>query len=808
MASIFGVEVVLTPFYVLGFLIAFFFLLNDFYKWLKYRTRGDFEFPLLGSIFFTIMFFADDLFLSILVSLMVVMIISTYEIRESPVWSKLMITFTFSYGYLLFFYVLSIIAPLFIEGQEQDAIDVLSQGIFGFGLSTTIWVLLIVSFIFFGRKFIMVSRFLSPNYIYLFIYALTYLVFLQLEDYLQLPDGFWQMRYFILFMANVLLYLVSAPLLKRLFGVKPVEDERILGIVDEIKTKMNVKVRSVGQVKAPILNAFAYGPFFDQRIAFVADDLANFTDDEIKGITAHELAHLKYKHTLMLLALGLFEMFIKFAINLPASSYDYLFADEVILPFVDYYIINMLIFAVLLTFVRFLEAQADEYSKKKGYGKELSKALFKLESFYQGIAGDIGLDVQLLTGRQRSETEKLRFSGISGRELYRKLVNPGRSSLAMNIIVSHPSTAFRIAKLVNTDKLHKVSKRRLATFQILLLLPYFRGKNLTFLRKLREQFSEALTEYYLEEFGSIENFLEASYGLEVAKQLEGREVICLPGNIPGGIWKGKVLEARAGKYITVPVVLDIDTGKQTLEISYSDYLVTPFEIGESYLIKNGTATLNDFIAGGNKLKRVIYDQNGKKIKKKNIGIPVRDLPVEGTSIFLHEKGDYKTARVREVSYSNYKTDSITVEKFAGEDAEVETISFKKLIISRAPFFIMFNRKKLNIQKKIFEMLMKEGSSVVLYEIEDLDIGIPGRVTAITPVNESKNSEDLSKNELIENDFEIHFTSGQEKKKYLASKVDALLIKSPYTLFYKKQEVSLGSRLSIYAENRGKTLKYV
>ncbi|MFW9992807.1 MAG: M48 family metalloprotease [Candidatus Odinarchaeota archaeon] len=805
MALIFGIEADLRILYVAGFLIAFFFLLNDVYKWLKYRTKGDYEFPLLGSLFFAILFFTEDLLLGFLVSLLVVMIISTYEIRESPIWAKLMITFTFSYAYLLFFYLLSKIAAV------NPQLEPISQGIFGFGLSTTIWVLLITSFIFFGRKFVLVSRFLSPNYIYLFIYALTYLLFLQLEQYIGLP---WESRYFVLFLANVFIYLISGPLLSLVFGVKPVTDPKILEIVDEVSTKMKVKLRAINQVKAPILNAFAYGPFFDKRIAFVADDLAEFPEDEIRGITAHELAHHKLLllgHTFWLLVLGLVEMLIKFALNIPASTYDYLLGRAA-LEFLDYYILNMLIFAVLVIFIRFLEAQADEYSKKMGYGRELSKALFKLESFYQGIAGDLGLDVQLLTGKKRTEVEKLRFSGIAGNDLYKKLINPGRPSLFMNVIVSHPLTAFRIASLVNQDKLHKVSKTRLATFQILLLLPYFRKKNLTFLRRIREQFTEALTEYYLEEYESIDSFLEATQGLFVAKQLEDRNVICLPTDIPGGIWIGKVVRAKAGKYITSPVVLEVDTGKQVLEINYNDYQVIPFDRGEPYLIKNSIAVLKDFTAKQNQLKTVIYKihkGNGREIKKKHFGVPVRDLPSAGSQVFLHERGEFRIATVEAASYERYDEAYLTIKYHnnAGEKKPARKILLKDLITVLPPFFVIFDKKKQENQRNILESLMDEKANLVLYEKEDLEIGVPGYITALSYLEENDEKTNIQKNKSVK-DYKIKFGSQTEEREYLASQVDAMLVKPPYYLFYTKKEVSLGSRVGIYWENRGKRLKYI
>jgi len=794
MALLFGIEGDFRLFYALGFLISSFLLLNDAYKWLKFKSRGDYELSLLGSIFFFLLFFTDDLLLGILVALFIIMVIETYDIRESKIWSRLMFTFTISYGYLLFFYVLSKIASAWFYVPDN-----VSEGIFGFGLSTTLWVILITSFIFFGRKFILVSRFLSPNYIYLFVYALTYVIIIQLEKYLG-----WETRYFILFAANAVIYFVSGPILTKVFGVKPITDPRIVEIVNEVKTKMNVKIRSIGQVNAPILNAFAYGSFFDQRMAFVADDLNQFSDDEIRGIVAHEMAHLKFNHTFWLLLVGLLEMFIKYLMKLPASSYDYLLGKAAY-PFIDYYVLNIVIFAVLVIFIRLFEAQADEFTSKMGYGRDLSKSLFKLESFYQGIAGDLGLDVQLLTAKKRTDVEKIRFSGNAAGELYKKLTNPSRMSLLMNIIVSHPLTAFRIAKLIDDRNTKKISKTRLAIFQILLLLPHYRKSNLKLLRSLRHEFASELTENFLIEFDSIESYIETSQKMTVARTLLNRDVICLPQNLPGGIWTGRVTDVKIGTTITSPIVVTLNTGKEEIDVNYNtDYTVVVFEVGEDYLIKNGIATLKGFTAKKSKLHRVLYDLNGKQVQRKYIGFPVNCMPVVGDHIFTRERGEYQVAIVEYASYTDYNNSYIIIKKKPLSTIHTTTtVYLKDVLIVLPPFFILFDKHHAESQKEILQVLKSEQAEIILYEKEDLDIGVPGRITGLNPVvkTDNKGSNEGS-------DYEIEIANQDEKRVYLAGIVDAIALKMPYILFYYRKEISLGTRIGIYYENRDKILKYI
>ena len=57
--------------------------------------------------------------------------------------------------------------------------------------------------------------------------------------------------------------------------------------------------------------------------------------------------------------------------------------------------------------------------------------------------------------------------------------------------------------------------------------------------------------------------------MTVAKSLKNRLVICLPQNLPGGIWAGKVIDVKIGTTITSPIVITIDTGKEHLDINYN-----------------------------------------------------------------------------------------------------------------------------------------------------------------------------------------------------------------------------------------------
>ena len=78
-------------------------------------------------------------------------------------------------------------------------------------------------------------------------------------------------------------------------GYKKSDDPKLTRIIEEAAEKMNINPKKIKVRfgKYPILNAMAYGAFWDMRMAVIAPSLDEIPEDEVKGIVAHELAHLK-----------------------------------------------------------------------------------------------------------------------------------------------------------------------------------------------------------------------------------------------------------------------------------------------------------------------------------------------------------------------------------------------------------------------------------------------------------------------------------------------------------------------------------
>ena len=142
---------------IAGSLLFTVIFLSELLKYVRYRTHNDaLEFSLLGLTGTVVLTLTRDLFLSLLVAVFVMTLFQTYQLREYPIWSKLTIMTSVVYGILLGAWIISLVFD-----QER---------IFGIALNASFWVLLVLGFVFFGRKYILVSRIVSPQYLYLFLY--------------------------------------------------------------------------------------------------------------------------------------------------------------------------------------------------------------------------------------------------------------------------------------------------------------------------------------------------------------------------------------------------------------------------------------------------------------------------------------------------------------------------------------------------------------------------------------------------------------------------------------------------------------
>jgi len=432
-------------------IILYLLTIEEFYQWVRNNKRSEMsDIVAIGFFFFLIFFFTNDFLTSLMGAFSIYLWIGIFELREYPILNKILIISLVTYNII------------FIAGLFSFYLN--NPKIFETAFAFSFWIILIMGFILFGRKYLIVWRFMSPEYLTLFLYIIAWLAIVVINQYTPLnfisnkPLIFGQFNildffmniYIILIGVNWLIYFVSGILLDKMLGIKRIKDNEILDKVKKVKEKIGIKGKvKVGYGKYPILNAMAYGSFFDKRIAIIAEDLNQIPSDELNGILAHELAHTKGKHTFILTCITTGDLIIRMILGIPATMYDYTFGNPQI-PMILFIFLNLAIYILLFIFVRILEGRADLKAKKAGYANELSKALYNLESFY-ATGREIGFNTMLLCDEKITRDNQLLDYMNTAIYLNHSMIKPSRISLIGSFINSHPPSYYRIAALLGDE---------------------------------------------------------------------------------------------------------------------------------------------------------------------------------------------------------------------------------------------------------------------------------------------------------------------------------------------------------------------
>ncbi|MFX0085971.1 MAG: M48 family metalloprotease [Candidatus Hodarchaeota archaeon] len=794
---------------IISIMLTIVFLL-ELRKYLKYHAFPDvMELSGIAMMATGLYALTGDFLLAGLAGILGMMIIGAFEIRENPIWFRMMITFTISYGFFFIMVVLGFISTKTFPSIGETLKDVLisigfsstieiNQFFVGIGYNLVLYIMILTAFIIFGKKFIIVTRFISPQMVYVVLYLIALMIVLGLkipETIIQIPfpilvneitvDLAVVAKYLAILTINILIYLFSGPLLTFLFGIKPLNDERVEKIIAEVQTRVQTPIRKIGIVKAPILNAFAFGPWFDQRIAYIAKDLNQFTDAEIRGITAHELVHVKKKHTLLLLALTAVELLIKYFIDAPSTYWEYVLGTNQAWDFLSFWLFNIFLFALLATFIKILEGQADSITRELGYGRDLAHSLYRLEGFYYGIAGEIGFNTQLMTGKTRSKDENIRFMGDQAFYLYHNLA-PNRMTCFMNLIASHPLTSIRLALQVDRS----IGAIKTGVMIWLLLIPGLRKRTIRKLQKTHKEIAELLSNKYSTDFGTINDYLEITFEENSAKYYLGRYVLAKPWISDAATYWGKIIAMNRTKNIVAPIELELEVSNGSkIMISKADYDITSAEPQHKYITKKGQiVTLDHVSIKSGKFDKFVFILNGKEISSRSIGLDVNDF--QNLDYWLiYKEGIIQSWNLKEVQLAEKFENLLFI--FKDETDKEYQFFGRDLVIETPPFLHMINVKNWEKEKKLFIRLKELTEPIVLYDKEDIDIGAPSKIVDVS----------------IKDDI-LEILEGRTKKTLVPRKIDALVLYYPFFMINFRNEMGIGNVISYKIFNRGIKTKYI
>jgi Zn-dependent protease with chaperone function len=417
-------------------------LCNDVYVWIKRGKRGEsFDLIVLGFLFVIVYLLTDDIMNSFIGALSIYMIFGVMELKDYEVLNKILIITVVTYNFIFFAGLINSI----MKANGLIATDVIRDTAFSF----SIWIMLGLGFALFGRKYIVVFRFMSPNYLTLFLFIIAWMAVRFIGRWVDITN----LIYLFLIITNWLVYFISGPVLDFMLGIKRTDNPELIQMVSEIQDKIGLKGKiKVGFGKYPILNAMAYGATFDKRIAIIAEDINTIPKDELKGIIAHELNHTKggikkIPDTFMLSIISTIEIVAFWFLGWPVTYYDYVFNPEAQpFPIWVFILLNLMISVIIYVFIRVLEAYADINTKKAGLGQELAKGLYNLEGFYSS-GREIGLDTMLLCDEKITEYNRISNYANTAEYLNDAMVYPSRLTLLSNLLNSHPPSYHRILSM-------------------------------------------------------------------------------------------------------------------------------------------------------------------------------------------------------------------------------------------------------------------------------------------------------------------------------------------------------------------------
>ncbi len=791
-------------------------LINEGISWVKNGKRSDWsDLVVIIFLFVTAYLLTRDIFTSFIGAFSLYLIFGIYELKEYEVLNKILLITVITYNFIFFAGILDKILEK--DGLWRDT-----------AFSMSFWLMLILGFAFFGRKYMVVFRFMSPQYLTLALYLVAWMAISSIETIPFTEISLYDYIYEVIIITNVIVYFFTGPLIDLLMGYKKSEDPKLNRIIEEAAEKMdmNPKKIKVRFGKYPILNAMAYGAFWDMRMAVIAPSLNDIPEDELKGIVAHELAHLKGKHTLSLTLISIGEILIFKLLRWPVTYYDYTFNPEN-QPFslFVFLLISLGISLILYTFVRMFEATADKNTKKAGYGKELAKGLYNLESFY-AMSHEIGLDATLLSDEKISENNRLIDYMSTAQYINKMIIRPSKGGLLTNFINAHPPSYHRIIASLDENDIS-------TTYEALMPVIFLRKKKAEefFIKteKTRQIYMDMATSKVKEHF-KIDNIKNLSEQLKLKEKLSykvGKTYVYLDLKTNERIF-GKLEDIMYVDNISEPLryKIKIILGGKPDEIKVINPSIikeVPLNLGEHYKFNK---------EGILRLKKIelneIYSKNGKTKKKssqylkKNTGVAIfektsdndgnitvekiekpifkKRMPksyeelesIKGEHVFLKKQGTFQLYELDEANfkenYMNYDlklvlSDELRIEE--GEDVENIDLEFSKdeVVIKYGDFYFNFHNddSTYKFEDDFIKYYTKHKLRVVFVLKKAVNAEIDGTIESFE-YNEGKISQISIKN---------YFNEEIVVEK---NKIDGVYIQKPTLIIQKQKDVSVFTNL--------------
>jgi len=226
--------------------------------------------------------------------------------------------------------------------------------------------------------------FLITLFIVLFISSVLLLIYNNLNEKFVIIG--YIIVAFLLILYNIYFVILFMPLM---FKMTPIEDENLRNEIYNMESKENFNPKYINVLNASAkttkYNAYFSGFGKNKRVMLFDNLLEKFSTREILAVIAHEVGHSKYNHMLKDLIKDLILTLFYFGMFYIILNNEYFELTSSSLKFVQSIVILMIMFEVLNKIIKIAtnyisrknEKEADLYTKKLGYGPEMSEILVK-----------------------------------------------------------------------------------------------------------------------------------------------------------------------------------------------------------------------------------------------------------------------------------------------------------------------------------------------------------------------------------------------------------------------------------------------
>ena len=237
------------------------------------------------------------------------------------------------------------------------------------------------------------------------------------------------------FLMNVAMYFFADKIVLMSYRAKTVTEQEapeLHALVGEIASAAGMPKPKVAIMQEPSPNAFATGRNPQHAVVcFTTGILDLLSKDELKGVVAHEMSHVKNRDTLVMTAVATVAAFFAYAIQfggMAASSRDNRGGG----------LVGYILFAILGTIAAMLLRAF--VSRRREYGADATGAAL--------IHDSKGLQKALLKLEYASKRRPMRVAKDASAHLF--IVNPFAGRKVGGLFMSHPAIKDRVARL---DKL-------------------------------------------------------------------------------------------------------------------------------------------------------------------------------------------------------------------------------------------------------------------------------------------------------------------------------------------------------------------